>query len=109
MVRMPRVFASPQTARSCSSVIVCLPPSRMLAEAKILTTSAPSCLSWRTSARISSGVPLRSLICRIDVRIRGPGRAPRAIASRNSTSLADPGLWMVVKPAIKVTKAFSAL
>ena len=32
----------------------------------------------------------------------GPGSTPRAIASRSSTSLACPGLWIVVKPAISV-------
>ena len=47
----------------------------MLADAKILTTSAPSVLSWRTFWRISSGVPLRSLIWRIEVRMRGPGKS----------------------------------
>ena len=40
--------------------------------------------------------------------MRGPGSTPRAIASRSSTSLAWPGLWMVVKPASSVTYAFSA-
>jgi hypothetical protein len=89
---MPIVLASPHAACSCSSVIVCLPPSRMLADAKIFTTSAPSVLSWRTFSRISAGVPLRSFSCRIEVRMRGPGMTPRAIASRRSTSLAEPGL-----------------
>ena len=70
---MPCAFASPHTACSCASVIVCLPPSRMLADAKILMTSAPSFFSCRTFSRISSGVPLLSLNCRIDVRMRGPG------------------------------------
>ena len=38
-----------------------------------------------------------------DVELRG------AIASRRSTSLGDPGLWIVVNPASSVTYAFSAL
>jgi hypothetical protein len=46
----------------------------MLADAKILMTSAPSVLSWRTCWRISSAVPLRSLIWQMEVRIRGCGR-----------------------------------
>ena len=48
-------------------------------------------------------VPLRSLSERIEVRMRGPGSTPRAIASRSSTSFAAPALWMVVKPASSVT------
>src|SRR5206468_950490 len=107
--RNPWAFASPQAAFSCSCVIVCLPPSRMLADAKILTTSARSAFSRRTSWRISSGLPLFSLSGRIAVSRRGPGMIPRSMASRTLTSEGSPTLCTVVKPAIKTTYRFSAV
>ncbi len=49
IVRIPCAFASPQSAASCASLSVCAPPSRMLADAKILMTSAPCAFRCRTS------------------------------------------------------------
>jgi hypothetical protein len=43
-----------------------------------------------------------------EVRMRGPGIAPRAIASRNGASLAEPGLAIVVHPAMSVVYALPA-
>jgi hypothetical protein len=63
----------------------------------------------RTSSRISSGDPLRSLICRTDVRIRGPGSDPLLIRSRTTASIAAPTLCTVVKPPCSVCQAFSAV
>src|SRR3989442_9862442 len=40
--------------------------------------------------------------------MRGPGSEPFAIASRRGTSLGEPTLCTVVKPAISVTQAFVA-
>src|SRR5438105_11271608 len=40
--------------------------------------------------------------------MRGPGSEPFAIASRKGTSLGEPTLCTVVKPAISVTHAFAA-
>ena len=60
--RIPCALASPQTAAICSSVMVCLPPSRMLAVAKILITSPPSALVWRTISRSFAGAPDFSVI-----------------------------------------------
>ena len=54
------------------------------------------------------GVPVRSFIEPSEVRIRGPGSTPRAMASRSSLSLAAPTLWTVVNPLISVVQAFSA-
>jgi hypothetical protein len=59
-------------------------------------------LSFLTNARISSGVPLSSLIGRIDVNRRGPAITPRAMAARTSTSSGDPMVCTVVNPAIRV-------
>ena len=68
----------------CSSVIVCLPPSRMLAEANSLIRSAPGGLRLADRLAQLIGVaspigvprpPVRSLICRTEVRMRGPGRS----------------------------------
>ncbi len=84
------------------------PPSRMLAEAKILITSAPSAFFFLTSARISSTVMLGLEIWPSEVSRRGPGITPRASASRSGLSDIAPRLWTVVKPAINVVKAFSA-
>ena len=80
----------------------------MLADAKILMRSAPSAFILRTAARISSGVIFGFAICPSELSSRGPGSTPRAIASRRGLSDAAPTLWMVVKPAIIVTQAFSA-
>ena len=105
--RSPLAAASPHAARSCSSVIVGVPPTRMLAEAKILMTSAPSAASRRTSRRISLGSPLRTWIDCSEVRIRGPGILPRAIQFRRSASSREPRFCTVVIPPIKVMYAFS--
>ena len=81
--RRPCDLASPHAASTCSCDSVGTPPSRMLAEAKIFTRSAPSAFSFRTSARISSGVSLGLLIWPSELSSRGPGSTPRAIASRS--------------------------
>ena len=101
-VRSPTALASPHAATSCESVIVCWPPSRMLAEANSLMTSAPWALRCRTSARSESGPPLRSVSGSSEVSIRGPGSPCVAIQSRRSASLRDPTLWIVVNPARSV-------
>ena len=44
-----------------------------------------------------------------DVITRGPGICPIAIQSRRSLSSGEPGLWIVVNPAIKVAYAFPAV
>ena len=107
--RNPTALASPHAAWICSSVIVCVPPSRLLFDANSFTRSAPSALSFCGRTRGSaSGVPVFSLIGRIDVSRRGPGRTPRAIAARTSTSSGEPRLCTVVKPAASVVYAFSA-
>ena len=80
-----------------------MPPSRMLAEAKILIRSAPSAFFLRMSSRICSGVHFAFAIEPSDVRMRGPGSTPRLIASRSGLSDAAPTLCTVVKPAISVT------
>jgi hypothetical protein len=107
-VRSPCAFASPHAASICSCDMVGAPPSRMLAEAKILIRSAPSAFFFRMSARMSSTVILGLETCPSEVSSRGPGRTPRAMASRNGLSDVAPTLWTVVNPAISVTYAFSA-
>src|SRR5438477_12829522 len=80
----------------------------MDAEAKILMRSAPASFCLRTKARISSGVPVfspRPSSGSTAVRMRGPGSAPFAIASRSGTSMGEPTLCTVVKPAISVSQA----
>ena len=85
------------------------PPSRMLLEAKILITSAPWLPRRRTAARIfSGGRPVSSEIGSSEVRMRGPGRMPRAIESRRAASSGAPRLWTVVMPPRRVSTAFSA-
>ncbi len=106
--RRPCALASPHAASSCSCDSVGTPPSRMLAEAKIFTRSAPSALNFRTAARISSGVIFGLAIWPSELSRRGPGSTPRAIAVRNALSDAAPTLCTVVNPAIIVTHAFSA-
>ena len=100
--------AWPQAASSCSWLSVGVPPTLMLADAKILITSAPADASSSTRARISSGPPLPSVMGWIDVRIRGPGSDPRAIASRTGTSSGPPRLCTVVTPLASMFQAFSA-
>jgi hypothetical protein len=78
----------------------------MLREAKILIRSAPRALKSRTRCRMVSGEP--PLMEPNDVRIRGPGIAPRAIASRRSLSSDEPGLCSVVTPERSVIQAFPA-
>ena len=107
-MRSPTACASVHTASSCPGVITSPPPSRMLAEANTLTTSAPSSFRRRTNARISSGDPVPARTARSEVSTRGPGRTPRAMASRRSRSAGLPRLCTVVKPAIRVAQAFSA-
>ena len=51
-VRRPSFFASPHAAFICSCDIVGAPPLRMLCDAKILITSAPSAARFRTASRI---------------------------------------------------------
>jgi hypothetical protein len=101
--RNPSALAASHAAWICSSVIVWPPPSRLLFEANIFTRSAPSAFTLRTKARIASGVPVFSLTGLIEVSRRGPGRMPRAIAARRSTSEGEPMLCTVVKPDISVT------
>jgi hypothetical protein len=60
-MRLPRARASPQAAAICSSENVWPPPSRMLFEANILMTSAPSATDLRRNCRTSSGVNLVSM------------------------------------------------
>src|SRR4051812_16591702 len=81
----------------------------MLADAKILMTSAPSAFRCRTCARSVSGVGRWLLNGLSEVNTRGPGIWPRAIHSRRSLSSGEPGLWIVVKPAINVAYAFPAV
>jgi hypothetical protein len=101
-MRFPNVFASPQAAVICASLSVWPPPSRMLFEAKILMTSAPSATDLRTNCRTSSGVSLVSVSWWTEVRSRGPAICPRAMASRSGTSIGWPMLCTVVKPAISI-------
>ena len=108
MLRSPCARASPHAASSCSCESVGTPPSRMLADAKILIRSAPAAFFWRMSARMSSGVIFGFDTWPSELRMRGPGSTPRAIASRRGLSDIAPTLCTVVKPAISVTNAFSA-
>src|SRR5688572_6338792 len=71
-----------------------------------LMRSAPRALKSRTRCRMESGDP--PLMEPNDVRIRGPGTAPRAIASRRSLSSLEPGLCSVVTPDIRVWYALPA-
>ncbi len=57
---------------------------------------------WR-AAQLS--LPLERLDRRQDA---GPGSTPLAMASRKGTSVGEPTLCTVVKPAISVTQAFEA-
>src|SRR5258708_5520345 len=88
--------------------MVWAPPSRMLLDAKSLIRSAPAAARCRTASRICAGVPVFSVSGSSEVRTRGPGVAPEAIASRRSLSEAEPGLWTVVNPASRVVHALPA-
>ena len=81
----------------------------MLADAKILMTSAPSALRPRTCARSESGDSRWLLIGFSEVSTRGPGISPAAIQSRRSLSSGEPGLWTVVNPAMSVAYALPAV
>jgi hypothetical protein len=58
----------------------------MLLDAKILIRSAPSAFSFRTVSRIWSTVNCVLVIARMQVRMRGPGRTPRATAPAPNAS-----------------------
>ena len=88
----------------------------MLADANSLITSAPAVFASRTASRSCSAVarpsglprpPVRSLSCRTEVRMRGPGMPPAARAWRRSRSRASPTLCTVVKPLMTVSRALS--
>jgi hypothetical protein len=102
------LLASPQMASICSCDIVGPPPVRMLWDAKTLITSAPSSAALSTCARNASAGSFSSDRGSMAVRMRGPGRSPRAIASRSGLSTGAPRDCTVVMPPISVTYAFSA-
>src|SRR5207244_2281080 len=80
-------------------------------EALLISEAAPPSFCLRTKARISSGVPVfspRPSSGSTAVRMRGPGSAPFAISSRSGTSMGEPTLCTVVKPAINVSQALDA-
>ncbi len=109
-VRSPSFFASSQAAFNCSCESN-MPGRRTLPAAKILITSAPASFCFLTKARISSTEPVFSpwpIRTWPDVRIRGPGSSPFAMASRNWMSARSPTLCTVVKPAMSVDHAFAA-
>ena len=80
----------------------------MLAEAKILITSAPAAATSSTCARISAGPPVPSITGRTEVSTRGPGREPLAMALRSGMSSEPPTLCTVVTPLRSMFHAFSA-
>lgn len=61
--RRPTFRASPQVASIWSAVMAILPPSRMLASANSLITSAPSAFSLSSNFRICANRCFFSVIC----------------------------------------------
>ena len=104
-VRNPCLFATSQAALSCSCQSDMPPPlaDRFRGENFDQICARRFLLAHETheSHRRASFSPLALEGLRTAVRMRGPGIAPLAIASRSGTSVGEPTLCTVVKPAIE--------